>query len=244
MPQPDHTPPSHVVNFRELLESRCGRQSARRNDVTADKLKAATVRLLETRGYHDIRIETVCKEAGLAKGTLYLHFADKEDLVSQVLEEYTDLQIRLMPGAGHCKTAFDALSFLNAWFSDTFCENVGLHRSLMQLSETIPRITEIWTNFLKRLSDQFNAEIRRWSDTPLSADLSTLATYCLWGMLDQALYAIYAVHRNPDFGRLARNRAFLIQSITLLQYRALFLENPDTVIDKSLQPLLSLKLQQ
>jgi AcrR family transcriptional regulator len=242
VPPNDTSPLSHVINYGQVLDNKCSRPSARKNDLTADRLKAAAVRLLENGGFHDIRIEHFCKEAGLAKGTFYLHFADKEDLVARVLAEYADLQIRIMPSAAECATAFDALILLNSWFADTFCENVGLHRSMMQLSETIPRITEIWTDFLKRLSTQFNAEIRRWSDHPLNADLSTFVTYCLWGMLDQALYAIYAVHRNPDFGRLARNRAHLVQSITLFQYRALFLENPGAPIDKSLEPLLAFRL--
>lgn len=232
---------SHVINYQHYLESKIQRADVRKNELTREKLKAGAVRLLERIGYHDIRISTFCDEAGVAKGTFYLHFADKEDIVVHVLEEYADLQVKLTPSVEGCNNAYDAFFELNTWFAATFCENVGIQRSMMQLSETIPRITDIWTDFLKRLSVRFVAEIERWSNGPLPSDLATLATYSLWGMLDQALYAIYAVHRNPDYERVAKTRDHLVETITLFQYRALFLDNPDAPVDKSLSPLLALR---
>lgn len=232
---------SHVINYQHYLESKIQRADVRKNELTREKLKAGAVRLLEQSSYHEIRISTFCEEAGLAKGTFYLHFSDKEDLVVHVLEEYADLQVKLTPSVEECETAYEAFYVLNSWFAATFCENVGIHRSMMQLSETMPQITEVWTNFLKRLSARFISEIDRWSSQPLPPELATLATYTLWGMLDQALYAIYAVHRNPDYERVAKTREHLVETITLLQQRALFLENPSSPIDKSLSPLRDLR---
>ena len=231
---------SHVINYQHYLESKIQREGVRKKELTREKLKAGAVRLLEKGSYHEIRISTFCEEAGLAKGTFYLHFTDKEDLVVSVLEEYADLQVKLMPSVDDCNTAYDAFYELNSWFAETFCENVGLHRSLMQLSETMPQITEIWSSFLRRLSTRFISEIDRWSNRPLPPELGTLATYTLWGMLDQALYAIYAVHRNPDYERVAKTREHLVETITLFQHRALFLENPSSPVDKSLSPLMTL----
>ncbi|MDT9598806.1 TetR/AcrR family transcriptional regulator [Sphingosinicella rhizophila] len=241
IPVAEGGPISHVISYRDYLEGRIKRSAVRRNELTREKLKAATVRLLESGGYHEIPISTFCEEAGLAKGTFYLHFADKEDLVAQVLEEYTALQVKIMPSADGSKDAYAALIVLNSWFAETFCENVGLHRSMMQLSEAIPRITKIWTDFLKGLSARYIEEVQRWSNTTLDPEFATFVTYCLWGMLDQALYAIYAVKRNPDFERLARNQAYLVQSITLFQHRALFLENPEATFDKSVEGFLMLR---
>lgn len=232
---------SHVINYRLYLEAKIQRADIKKNELTKEKLKAGAVRLLEKNGYHDIRISTFCEEAGLAKGTFYLHFTDKEDLVVDVLEEYADLQVKLMPSAEGCEDAYSAFLVLNSWFASTFCENVGLHRSMMQLSETIPRITKIWTHFLKGLSEQYIDEINRWSNKPLPADMASFATYSLWGMLDQALYAIYAVHRNPDFERVAKSQAFLVEAISLFQYRALYLENPAAPLNKSLSDFLALR---
>ena len=237
----EKTGQSHVINFQHHLDGKMRRSNMRKIERTRERIKLSAVRLLERLGYHNIRISTFCEEAGLAKGTFYLHFTDKEDLVAHVLEEYADLQVKIMPSAQGSENAYMALLMLNHWFAATFCENVGLHRSMMQLSETIPRITVIWTNFLKGLAARYIEEIHRWSNKPLNDDIATHVTYCLWGMLDQALYAIYAVHRNPDFERVAKDQAFLVESVTLFQYRALFLSNPDDATDKSLDALLALR---
>jgi AcrR family transcriptional regulator len=233
---------NHVINYLHFLESKSQRTGVRKIEQTRERLKAGAVRLLERHSYHDIRIATFCEEADVAKGTFYLHFKDKEDIVAQVLAEYADLQVKFIPSVEQLDNAFDALSHLNTWFASTFYENLGVQRSMMQLSETIPRMTDIWTDFLKRLAERYIDEIARWSDKKLSDDVAKLIVYCLWGMLDQALYAIYAVKRNPDFGRVTKNRRFLVEAVTLFQYRALFLENPRGGIDSAFGDFMKQRL--
>ncbi len=48
-------------------------------------LQAADELLLE-KGYHDTSIEDIAARVGISKGTIYLHFASKEDLVFALLE--------------------------------------------------------------------------------------------------------------------------------------------------------------
>jgi TetR/AcrR family transcriptional regulator len=43
--------------------------------------------LLAQKGYQDIKMDDVAKKANLAKGTLYLHFKDKEQIVAAVFED-------------------------------------------------------------------------------------------------------------------------------------------------------------
>lgn len=44
----------------------------------------AARRLLATEGLHGLSIKLLVKESGVAAGTIYLHFKDKQDIVSQV----------------------------------------------------------------------------------------------------------------------------------------------------------------
>jgi TetR/AcrR family transcriptional regulator, fatty acid metabolism regulator protein len=48
-------------------------------------LKAAEAVLLE-KGYHEMSIDEIAANVGIAKGTVYLHFASKEDLVLALIE--------------------------------------------------------------------------------------------------------------------------------------------------------------
>src|SRR5581483_8243141 len=47
-------------------------------------LRAARELLME-RGYHDMSIDEIAERVGISKGTVYLHFASKEDLVLALL---------------------------------------------------------------------------------------------------------------------------------------------------------------
>ncbi|MBV9512121.1 MAG: TetR/AcrR family transcriptional regulator [Caulobacteraceae bacterium] len=44
------------------------------------KLLDATLKVVRSKGYHAARIEDVCAEAGLTKGSFFHHFKSKEDL--------------------------------------------------------------------------------------------------------------------------------------------------------------------
>src|SRR5262245_56231104 len=45
-----------------------------------EKILEKAARLFATRPYHEVRMDDVAKEAGVAKGTIYCYFEDKEDL--------------------------------------------------------------------------------------------------------------------------------------------------------------------
>lgn len=55
-----------------------------------DIILDATLNLLASRGFHGFSIRDVAKEAGVATGTVYLYFEDREDLIkklhSQIIE--------------------------------------------------------------------------------------------------------------------------------------------------------------
>ncbi|MBV8159517.1 MAG: TetR/AcrR family transcriptional regulator [Acidimicrobiia bacterium] len=55
--------------------------------ATRDALVAAARRLFGNQGYSDTPIEQIVAEAGVTKGALYHHFADKESVFRAVFEE-------------------------------------------------------------------------------------------------------------------------------------------------------------
>lgn len=50
----------------------------------------ASRRLLERQGFQDVSLDLVAREAGVAKGTLFLHYKDKEDLFAAVFADLVD----------------------------------------------------------------------------------------------------------------------------------------------------------
>ncbi|WP_323815471.1 TetR/AcrR family transcriptional regulator [Cellvibrio sp. NN19] len=50
----------------------------------------ATLRLLASRGFHGFSIRDVAKEAGIAIGTVYLYFEDRDDLIHKLHTQIID----------------------------------------------------------------------------------------------------------------------------------------------------------
>ena len=53
-----------------------------------ERLLDAAIMLIRTEGYTAMRVEDVCAEAGLAKGSFFHHFAGKEDLAMAAAERF------------------------------------------------------------------------------------------------------------------------------------------------------------
>lgn len=59
----------------------------RRKDARPEEITAAALTLFVERGYANTRLEDVAARAGVSKGTLYLYFANKEELFKAVVRE-------------------------------------------------------------------------------------------------------------------------------------------------------------
>jgi len=58
-----------------------------RNAATKRRLFDAAVELLGQRGYEDTSVDDIVEKAGMAKGTVYYHFAGKAELVDAVIRD-------------------------------------------------------------------------------------------------------------------------------------------------------------
>jgi len=76
--------------------------------VDKEKMKAeileATVRAFATHGFHNTTMQLIAKEAGIAKGTLYLYFDSKEALSVAFVEGYFAKMEAMMQSHGYAKT--------------------------------------------------------------------------------------------------------------------------------------------
>lgn len=78
------------------------------------KLLEATLKVVRTKGYSATRIEDVCAEAGLTKGSFFHHFKSKEDLALAAAEYWRALSIQTFAAAPY-HSAADALTRLIAY---------------------------------------------------------------------------------------------------------------------------------
>lgn len=64
-----------------------GRPRTKLPEVRRKDILGAARSVLIEKGYHQVLLDDVARRAGVAKGTLYLYFRDKEDLFANVLDD-------------------------------------------------------------------------------------------------------------------------------------------------------------
>ena len=69
------------------VQSRRGR--GRDKSISRDMIESCAVDLFRGKGVEKTSINEIVKDAGIAKGTFYLYFKDKDDLVDTVISRYT-----------------------------------------------------------------------------------------------------------------------------------------------------------
>src|SRR6516164_10870221 len=76
---------------REPPEQRAGAGAADRGEkrimATLDDIVSAAAKVFRTKGYHAATVRDIADEVGILKGSLYHHFASKEELLYLVVKE-------------------------------------------------------------------------------------------------------------------------------------------------------------
>jgi TetR/AcrR family fatty acid metabolism transcriptional regulator len=68
----------------------CVPEAQRRRAEKRDKIIDAAVSVFAERGFHQARVSDIARLAGVADGTIYLYFRNKEDLLLSIFEEKMD----------------------------------------------------------------------------------------------------------------------------------------------------------
>jgi AcrR family transcriptional regulator len=132
---------------------------------TRDQLVAAAERVLRTRGLARATTKEIAREAGCAEGTLYLHFADKLDLVRAVHERLLPAFIELvrrLPERAGSGTVQGNLTELAAGA-------LALYRDLLPLGSSLFADPELLERFRGRLAARGAGPHRAWE--PVAAYL-------------------------------------------------------------------------
>jgi AcrR family transcriptional regulator len=89
------------------------KKALRDSIAVKDSILDATDRLLARFGYRKMTVEDIAAEAGIGKGTIYLHFNSKEEVVLSHIDRIVDrLQVRLKEIARSNATAAERLRLM------------------------------------------------------------------------------------------------------------------------------------
>ena len=120
----------------------------RRKEARPQELLAAALELFVEKGFAATRIEQVAVRAGVSKGTLYLYFSSKEELLKAVISHY--LSARIAEGAAqaalHAGSAADLLrGILVDWWGQLYASPAsGVFKLVITEVRNFPEIGEFY----------------------------------------------------------------------------------------------------
>jgi AcrR family transcriptional regulator len=129
---PARTPDARTRSVNTFTEPAGVRQQAK--EATRARVLEAARAQLESRGYEDTNIRGIAKAAGVATGTVLLHFKDKRDLLHAAVFEDLDQTWTKAKAASRDRRLETELSLIVKAFFDYYGARPALSRALLRES--------------------------------------------------------------------------------------------------------------
>lgn len=216
------TPPG--TDIKNAAKRSPGEPSSSRGQRRRELIKAATRVVLEREGYRAMKVVDVAKEAGVAAGLFYHYFPDLKSVTCEVLGDFLqEMANALMPEP---KGRYDSIFSSTLILVKAFDEHPGLMRCLVQVADEVPEFKELWDRvsiaWTKRVATSIE---RQFPDSQIGEHFARCVAYALGAMVDGLVNEVY-VHRNKDARRHLKRPQEVAELLSVMWYRALYLENP------------------
>ncbi|HTK01474.1 MAG TPA: TetR/AcrR family transcriptional regulator [Bordetella sp.] len=137
-------------------------------------------------GFHPVGVDRIIDESGVARMTLYRHFAGKEDLVKEVLEQrYTMIydsieeKLRLLDDPlARVKGIFD---WYEGWFASPEFAGCLFERALAEFGTAHPGISSVAIRYRKHMADWITEILQPVMDTKAAARVAEIMVMLLDG---------------------------------------------------------------
>lgn len=137
----------------------------RQRQEREDLILRAAADLFVERGYHDTSIEDIAARVGIAKGTVYLHFASKEDLalalVDQGMRRFANSLDAILASDGSPRARLELIlerthSAMADGMSQAFEAIFRNPEIIMRMRERHDTMSALWREPMRRLSETLN----------------------------------------------------------------------------------------
>ncbi|MGF6273715.1 AcrR family transcriptional regulator [Massilia sp. UYP11] len=142
----------------------------RRKEARPKELLASAIELFVERGFASTRLEDVARRAGVSKGTLYLYYANKEDLFKAVVRQailpmIDDAETSVAEFDGHSAELLRHV-ILSWWVRIGATKASGISKLILAESDNFPELArfyqeEVMTRGMRMISSMLERGIRR-----------------------------------------------------------------------------------
>ena len=112
-------------------------------------------------GFHNTTVESITKRAGVAKGTYYIYFKVKEDVIRYMVEEMTDRILHILEVAlNTIKNGIDDFElFLKNVLTDTIAEYINIKDIMITVVNSDYALSEELTSFKSKNMNRLKTKV-------------------------------------------------------------------------------------
>ncbi len=192
-----------TLSFVDYLETQL-REAApkQKGERTRERLKIATARMLEEKGYHAMRVADVTECAGVAEGSFYIYFRDKKDASLTVLTSLLEDFVNLAGPHQAQRTPFEAIQITNRRWIALCRANSGLMRCIFQLGDEEPDFARLVQQTNRKWYERVALSVLR-RHRNFGREQVLLVVYFLGAMMDEIVRKLI-VYPDLEFHKLLK----------------------------------------
>lgn len=202
----------------------------RKGARTRDRIRLATVELLNEVGYRDMKVADVCARAKVTPPVLYLYFEHKQALTADVLREFLDAFLT-RHAEGNSRSAYGTIHEANLRWIALARANAGLMRCLLQLSEEVPEFAALFSAasdaWYRRIA---SSVVRHFPSARADQAAIHLISHAMGSMMDELTRKLFAgtdAELQQRTAEVVRGDEDLAHFLSVLWHRALYACDPD-----------------
>ncbi|MDB5850211.1 MAG: betI [Rhodoferax sp.] len=187
--------------YRDVLRAAAEDAALRKGERTALRIRWAACELLEQVSLNALKVQDICAHLGIAQGTLYQYFADRDSLLQTLLLDFVAfLRERMEASTQGSSGPEESAQRATRAYCELFAGNTGLMKCLLNHYEAFPEAKSILSEFNRGWTETIVRSVKKHraargmpaSGVPRTSDAELRRrVYALGGMVDQYLSWIY-----------------------------------------------------
>ncbi|WP_293812418.1 TetR/AcrR family transcriptional regulator [uncultured Bosea sp.] len=208
----------------DLLSAAAAEPGLRKGERTRRRVLWASAVALEQTAFAQLSMDRIAEIAEVSRGALYQYVASKEEAARLVLLALQELTLTMPTGRSGASDPFEAILRTNRYYVGYFEKNAVFMERVRELRETLPELIAERQKVNRRWAERVMSHVvrhRRKALDPVALRLRVVALEC---MIDDVLRELFVI-RNPDLLHAASDREALVQELSLIWYKALYVED-------------------
>ncbi|MHB1420159.1 MAG: TetR/AcrR family transcriptional regulator [Bacillota bacterium] len=195
--------------------------SARSRGATLQLLMKAANKIFSDKNYLDVKVADIVQEAGVAHGTFYVYFKNKEDCFEKVISALIDEMWKTTVAGPEQHSNYQTIEAVNRVFLEVFQNQAGLIRNLFQVVTFNERVAkmqhEARHRFFSRIESDLRKKIEQGTCYPIEPAIASTA---VGGMVEWFAYLWLAAQDTPQDQPFEMEK--VVHTLSTLWYRALY----------------------